>query len=165
MSLRQYALQRPHRYVLRASLGLFERGLFVHSCPACVRLILIALIVPYSWSFTRYTRTVLLCHSRFAPRRRPSDTARARHVTSALERGYKLARPRKAFFWPAFVTRLLTPRSRKSGYGLLWGCRSPLILGLLKNFFLTKFQFEPKNRENLHSLFWPTIAIDRAWSN
>ena len=26
--------------------------------------------------------------------------------------------------WPAFVTRLLTPRSRKSGYGLLLGCRS-----------------------------------------
>ena len=39
MSLRQYALQHPHRYVLRASLVLFERGLFVHSCPACVRLI------------------------------------------------------------------------------------------------------------------------------
>ena len=28
------------------------------------------------------------------------------------------------FFWPTFVTRLLTPRSRKSGYGLLLGCRS-----------------------------------------
>ena len=28
------------------------------------------------------------------------------------------------FFWPAFVTRLLTPRSRKSGYWLLLGCRS-----------------------------------------
>ena len=27
-------------------------------------------------------------------------------------------------YWPAFVTRLLTPRSRKSGYGLLLGCRS-----------------------------------------
>ena len=39
MSLRQYALQHPHRYVVRASLGLFERGLFVHSCPARVRLI------------------------------------------------------------------------------------------------------------------------------
>ena len=39
MPLRQYALQHPHRYVLRASLGLFERGLFVYSCPACVRLI------------------------------------------------------------------------------------------------------------------------------
>ena len=30
------------------------------------------------------------------------------------------------FFLPAFVTRLLTPRSRKSGYGLLLGCRSGL---------------------------------------
>ena len=39
MSLRQYALQHPHRYVLRASLVLFERGLFVYSCPACVRFI------------------------------------------------------------------------------------------------------------------------------
>ena len=34
--------------------------------------------------------------------------------------------PRKLFFWPPFVTRLLTPRSRKSGYGLLLGCRSGL---------------------------------------
>ena len=39
MSLRQYALQHPHRYALRASLGLFERGFFVYSCPARVRLI------------------------------------------------------------------------------------------------------------------------------
>ena len=39
---------------------------------------------------------------------------------------YKLAAPRKAFFWPAFVARILTPRSRKSGYGLLLGCRSRL---------------------------------------
>ena len=30
------------------------------------------------------------------------------------------------FFWPAFVARILTPRSRKSGYGLLLGCRSQL---------------------------------------
>merc|ERR1711967_69112 len=29
---------------------------------------------------------------------------------------YKLASPRKDFFLPAFVTRILTPRSRKSGY-------------------------------------------------
>ena len=33
------------------------------------------------------------------------------------------------FFLPAFVTRILTPRSRKSGYGLLLGCRSPLDAG------------------------------------
>ena len=37
-------------------------------------------------------------------------------------------------FWPAFVTRLLTPRSRKSGYGLLLGCRSPLDAGHEKIF-------------------------------
>ena len=44
------------------------------------------------------------------------------------------------FLWPAFVTRLLTPRSRKSGYGLLLGCRSPLIdAGHEKNFFYALF--------------------------
>ena len=41
------------------------------------------------------------------------------------------------FFWPAFVTRLLTPRSGKSGYGLLLGGRSPLDGGHEKeNFFM-----------------------------
>ena len=38
---------------------------------------------------------------------------------------YKLASPR-FLFWTAFVTRLLTPGSRKYGYGLLLGCRSAL---------------------------------------
>ena len=33
------------------------------------------------------------------------------------------------FFWPAFVTRLLTPRSRKSGYWLNLGSRSGLDFG------------------------------------
>ena len=33
------------------------------------------------------------------------------------------------FLWPAFVTRLLTPRSRKSGYGLRLGCRSGFDAG------------------------------------
>ena len=82
-------------------------------------------------------------------RRRPSDTARARHVTSALERGYKLARPRKAFFWPAFVTRLLTPRSRKSGYGLLLGCRSGLDFDLLKKLFFDKVQTQKPGKSSL----------------
>ena len=36
---------------------------------------------------------------------------------------------------PAFVTRLLTSRSRKSGYGLLLGCRSGFDAGHEKNFF------------------------------
>ena len=35
-------------------------------------------------------------------------------------------RPEILFFLPAFVTRLLTPRSRNSGCGLLLGCRSGL---------------------------------------
>ena len=47
--------------------------------------------------------------------------------------------------------------------GFFWGVDQDSIVDLLKKLFLTKF--EPKNRENLHSLFWSTIAIDRAWSN
>ena len=41
------------------------------------------------------------------------------HVLNNNNTRYKLAAPRICFFWPRFVTRLLTPRSRKSGYGLL----------------------------------------------
>ena len=67
------------------------------------------------------------------------------------------------FFGPAFVTRLLTPRSRKSDYGLLLGVDQDQTLDLiLKKLFLTNF--DPQNRENLHSLFWSKVAIDRAWS-
>ena len=47
----------------------------------------------------------------------------------------KLAAPKIVFFLPAFVTRLLTPRSRKSGYGLLLGCRSGLESGPFKTTF------------------------------
>ena len=54
--------------------------------------------------------------------------------------GYKLATPRIVVFWPAFVTRILTPRSRKSGYGLPLGYRSPLDAGHKKHFFLTMFE-------------------------
>ena len=65
---------------------------------------------------------------------------------------YKLAAPKYYSFWPAFVTtRILTPRSQKSGYGLLLGCRSPLDFGPLFDFFLLT-KFEPQNWENLHSL-------------
>ena len=39
----------------------------------------------------------------------------------------EVGRPENSIFlWPAFITRLLTPRSRKTGYGLLLGCRSGL---------------------------------------
>ena len=41
--------------------------------------------------------------------------------------------------WPAFVTQLLTPWSRKSGYGLLLGCRSPLDAGREKRTFFHAF--------------------------
>jgi len=54
----------------------------------------------------------------------------------------------RLFFWPAFVTRLLTPRSRKSGYGLLLGCRSPLDAGHEKKNFFSCFS-SSKNRENI----------------
>ena len=40
---------------------------------------------------------------------------------------YKLATPRSLLGGPAYVARILTPRSRKSGYGLLLGYRSGLI--------------------------------------
>ena len=51
----------------------------------------------------------------------------------------KLAAPKIVFFLPAFVTRLLTPRSRKSGYGLLLGCRSGFNGGREKKTFLMLF--------------------------
>ena len=39
-------------------------------------------------------------------------------------------------FLPACVTRILTPRSRKSGYGLLLGCRSALDGGPFEKTFV-----------------------------
>ena len=48
------------------------------------------------------------------------------YIWSELNYTYKLAAPRKAFLCNPFVARILTPRSRKSGYGLLVGCRSAL---------------------------------------
>ena len=46
--------------------------------------------------------------------------------------------------WPTFDTRLLTPRSRKSGHGLLLGCRSPLDFGPLFDFFFIDKVRTPK---------------------
>ena len=68
----------------------------------------------------------------------------------------------KLFFCPAFVTRILTPQLRESGYGLLLGCRSELDAGPFDFFLMIS---TPTNRENLHCLFWSAIAIDRVWSN
>ena len=53
------------------------------------------------------------------------------------------------FFWPRFVTRLLTPLSRKSGYGLLLGCRSSLDSGSDKTslFWRCSKREQAKNRE------------------
>ena len=48
----------------------------------------------------------------------------------------QVGRPENSIFlWPAFVTRLLTPWSRKSGYGLLLGCRSGLDFGPFEKTF------------------------------
>ena len=49
----------------------------------------------------------------------------------------QVGRPENSIFlWPAFVTRLLTPWSRKSGYGLLLGCRSALDGGPFEKTFV-----------------------------
>ena len=44
-------------------------------------------------------------------------------------------RPKILFFLPAFVMRILTPRSRKSGYGLLLGFRLSLDGGPFEKTF------------------------------
>ena len=50
-------------------------------------------------------------------------------------------RPEKLFFLPAFDARILTPRSQKTGYGLLLRCRSGLNRGPdEKKLFLTMFE-------------------------
>jgi hypothetical protein len=54
-------------------------------------------------------------------------------------------RQEKNVFWPAFVTRLVTPRSRKFGYGLLLGCRSGLDSGLFDETFFD--YFDPRKPE------------------
>ena len=41
----------------------------------------------------------------------------------------RIAAPRRAFFWPTFVARILSPRSQKFGYGLLLRGRSSLDSG------------------------------------
>ena len=73
----------------------------------------------------------------------------------------------KKKIWPALVTRLLTPRSRNSGYGLLLGCRSPLALdaGHEKKLFFNALIFLLKKPWKHRLAVVPTIAIDRAWSN
>ena len=57
---------------------------------------------------------------------------------------YKLAAPKILFFLPAFVTRLLTPWSRKSGFGLILGCISGLDAGPFEKTFFWRFR-PPKN--------------------
>jgi len=65
---------------------------------------------------------------------------------------YKLAAPRICFFWPAFVTRLLTPRSRKSGYGLLLGCRSGFDRGPFEKTFFDKVRTPKPGKSSLSVL-------------
>tara|TARA_B100000524_G_scaffold239230_1_gene127654 strand:- start:234 stop:578 length:345 start_codon:yes stop_codon:yes gene_type:complete len=83
-----------------------------------------------------------------------------------VNRHYKLAAPGRAFSWTPFVARKMTPRSRKSGNGLLLGCRSALDRGSDKKTYFGDAQKEMgKNGGNLHRLFGYLISIDRGWSN
>merc|ERR1711908_139328 len=72
----------------------------------------------------------------------------------------RLAKNRKKF--GQHLSRDYCPPGHENpAMGFFWGVDQDAIVDLLKKLFLTKF--EPQNRENLHSLFWSTIAIDRAW--
>ena len=62
-----------------------------------------------------------------------------------------LGRERK-FCWSAFVTRLLTPRSRKSGYGLLLGCRSGFDRGPFEKLFLDEVRTQKPGKYSLSVL-------------
>ena len=67
------------------------------------------------------------------------------------------------FLLPAFVARKMTPWSRKSGYGLLLGCRSELDVGRENDSFLALFKkVIGQNPGNLHLTVAPGIAIDQA---
>ena len=69
-------------------------------------------------------------------------------ITSWPPREYSI------FLWPAFFTRLLTPRSPKSGYGLLLGCRSGLDLALLEGSHM------PRGRWKIPLDFFPKYYIN-----
>ena len=59
-------------------------------------------------------------------------------------------RPKNSiFFWPAFVTRLLTPRSRKSGYEPLLGCRSGFDRGPFEKTFFDKVRTPKLGKSSL----------------
>jgi hypothetical protein len=83
------------------------------------------------------------------PRNRRTGHMRGVQDFSKNYYGYKLAAPRKAFFWPAFVARILTPRSRKFGHRLLLGCRSGLDAGPFVNFFC----------DDVRKMNWPNTEI------
>ena len=60
----------------------------------------------------------------------------------------QVGRPENSIFWPAFVTRLLTPRSRKSGYGLLLGCRLGFDRGPFEKTFFDKVKVRTQKPGN-----------------
>ena len=65
----------------------------------------------------------------------------------------QVGRPENSIFlWPAFVTRLLTPRSRKSGYGLLLGCRSGFDRGPYGKLFFDKVRTQKPGKSSLSVL-------------
>ena len=63
------------------------------------------------------------------------------HISSklALPQTYKLAWPRKKNFLASICHAITDPGSRKYGYGLLLGCRSPLDAGREKTTFFYAF--------------------------
>ena len=70
-------------------------------------------------------------------------------ITTTIALQYKLAWPRKEFFLASICHAITDPLSRKSGHGLLLGCRSGFDARReKKNFFLMLF-LASKNRETL----------------
>ena len=118
--------------------------------------------------FSTGTRSSADQHPKISPYSDFRDRGVIFHATNGGKKNTTTSSPRreKIFFWPAFVTRILTPRSRNSGYGLLLGCRSPLALdaGHEKKLFLC-FSSSSKKPWKHRLAVVPTIAIDRAWSN
>ena len=89
------------------------------------------------WPCAAWTIRKRIPTQRNAPQAHAQPVFAPTQYVPAYEYGVQAGRPENSFFfWSTFVTRLLTPRSRKSGYGLLLGCRSGCDRGPFeKNFF------------------------------
>ena len=71
------------------------------------------------------------CHV-LASGTRGKNQKKSLYVTLHL---YRLDWPRTEKKWPAFVTRLLNPRSRKSGHCFFWGVDQDSMPGAKKKLF------------------------------